>query len=148
MGRALITMNETGFKESVLKFLRAKRYLFVYPPADRSRAGVPDLILVFEGMPCAVELKMKGNKATELQRLWLWDFNQAGGSSFILTADPGRVTEPFIRSDSTELSFQCELFDDPEKKEVREFQALEHWWRFVVGTMGQKFYDQSQALME
>jgi len=92
---------------------------------------------------------MKGNTATKLQREWLWDFYHAGGSSFILTAVPDRGSEPFLRSINTELHFHCELFSDPTgRNEVREFPTLEQWWILVEGTMRERFYDQSQALME
>jgi hypothetical protein len=59
--------NETAFKNKVLKDLNRLPRTWVLKTQERSRRGVPDLLLSISGLFIAIELKDEGKEPTELQ---------------------------------------------------------------------------------
>lgn len=73
-------MTESQFKCRVVTYL--KRELpgaWIYHPSDRFVSGVPDLLILYQGIFAAVELKVGKNKATKLQLIVLQRIGEAGG---------------------------------------------------------------------
>ncbi len=54
---------------------------FVYPPADKIRMGIPDILWLYGGVLIAVEIKIYHDKLKPIQRQNLIDIEGAGGDS-------------------------------------------------------------------
>lgn len=81
MGKAGITLeehaekndwkNEKEFHEKLMQYLRMKGVrVIVHSRTDRpttNQAGIPDLLFVYAGIPCAWELKLPGKNPTPEQ---------------------------------------------------------------------------------
>ena len=76
---------ESKFKERVLKDLKKVPNLYVLKTQERSRRGVPDLLICHKGKFIAIELKVDGEKPTKLQDIKLKEIRLAGGLSFSTT---------------------------------------------------------------
>jgi hypothetical protein len=77
-------MTESKFKCRVVAYL--KRELpgaWVYHPTDRWVSGIPDLLILYEGIFAAIELKVGKNQATKLQLIVLQRIGAAGGITAI-----------------------------------------------------------------
>lgn len=77
-------MSESRFKCRVVAYL--KRELpgaYIYHPSDRWNSGVPDLLILHQGVFAAVELKVGNNQATKLQLVVLQRIGAAGGITAI-----------------------------------------------------------------
>jgi len=56
---------------------------YIYHPSDRWNSGVPDLLILHQGVFAAVELKVGNNQATKLQLVVLQRIGAAGGITAI-----------------------------------------------------------------
>ena len=83
-------MTESQFKQRCRKI--AKEHLpdaFIYCPCDSVRAGIPDMLILFQGVFAAVELKLKSNRNKNilLQEQVLATIQKAGGMTWLLRDD-------------------------------------------------------------
>jgi hypothetical protein len=78
---------ETKFKEKVLKDLGTIKNVWVLKTQERSRRGVPDLIICSSGRFIAIELKVDGEKPTALQDVVLKRIQSAHGVAFSTTPE-------------------------------------------------------------
>ncbi len=74
--------SETAFKNRVLKDLKKLKLCAVLKTQERSRRGVPDLIICLKGRFLAIELKVNGEKPTPLQDFALKKVHAACGIAF------------------------------------------------------------------
>jgi hypothetical protein len=75
--------SETIFKINVLRDLREiTPNIWILKTQERSRRGVPDLVICLEGFFVAIELKIDGEKPDALQRITLDRIQTAEGVSF------------------------------------------------------------------
>ena len=75
---------ETKFKEKVLNDLKLLPHTWVYKTQDRTRSGIPDLILCLRGLFVAIELKVD-SKVDEIQTYTLNKISGAYGITRIAT---------------------------------------------------------------
>jgi len=66
-----------------MKKLKTYPKMWVYKVNDRFRAGIPDIIGWYDGVPFAIELKAGSNKATGIQKKTLEDMRLAGARTLI-----------------------------------------------------------------
>ncbi len=78
---------ETRLKNRVLKDLKTLPYMWVLKTQERSRRGVPDLLISLGGQFIAIELKVKATKATPLQMVVLEDITMSGGLAFVVNTE-------------------------------------------------------------
>jgi hypothetical protein len=73
-------MNESRFKCAAVKMVRRELPdAWVYHPSDRWNSGIPDLLILWNGVFAAIELKVGRNTATKLQLVVLERIRAAGG---------------------------------------------------------------------
>src|SRR3990167_5922208 len=73
-------MSETTFKCAAVKAIKKDLPgAWVYHPSDRWNSGVPDLLVLWNGVFAAIELKVGRNTATRLQMVVLERIRAAGG---------------------------------------------------------------------
>jgi len=73
-------MTETQLKAKVLIMIKQKYpEVWVYKSADKFTAGIPDLIGCKEGIFFAVELKVKKNHPSHIQKWTLEQIELSGG---------------------------------------------------------------------
>ena len=71
---------EKDFQRYVVKILRGIEGLCLFNiHGDRYNVGIPDLLGCYAGKFFAIELKIKNNKPTELQKVRLQEIETAGG---------------------------------------------------------------------
>jgi hypothetical protein len=75
-------MNETTFKEKVIKDLKTLGNCWFIKTMERGRVGTPDLLICLRGKFVAIELKREGKHTTKLQQLTLSKIAAAQGISF------------------------------------------------------------------
>lgn len=76
---------ETRFKQRVLKDLEKIPECYCLKTQERSRRGVPDILLCLKGDFIAIELKVDGERPTKLQDVVLSRIREAGGLAFSTT---------------------------------------------------------------
>ncbi len=73
---------ETGFKKLVQRDLKKLPDCYALKTQERSRRGVPDLLICLRGKFVAIELKDEGEEPTELQAFVIKRIQIAGGYAF------------------------------------------------------------------
>ena len=76
-------MNETQATTKLIKQLND--YGYFWKASDRFRAGIPDIIGVFEGKFVAIEMKVDYNKPTPLQVHTIAEMMKHGGFCTVVT---------------------------------------------------------------
>lgn len=92
-GSATVAQAETGFKRRVLKDLQTLADTWILKTQERSRRGVPDILLCLRGRFIAIELKVDDEVPTPLQKFTLQCIVRAHGTAFHTT--PSRWPEHF-----------------------------------------------------
>lgn len=78
-----MSQGETVFKKRVLRDLKKLGHrVYVLKTQERSRRGVPDLLICANGTFIAIELKVPGEEPTMLQSQRLRTIREAGGYAF------------------------------------------------------------------
>jgi hypothetical protein len=77
---------EAVFAEAIDKDLRREfgRDIFIENIQQKSKKGTPDRLICLKGKFVALELKVDGGSATEIQIKKLLEINVAGGKGFIV----------------------------------------------------------------
>jgi Holliday junction resolvase len=58
--------------------------------SDAWTTGLPDIMAVYRGRFCAIELKAEDGHLSQRQKEWLVQFAKAGGYACVVRAAPGR----------------------------------------------------------
>lgn len=74
---------ETRFQNKVLSDLKKLDKLWVLKTQEKTRKGVPDLLICANGKFVAIELKIGQNKMSPLQGFELACIEASGGASFV-----------------------------------------------------------------
>lgn len=77
--------NETKFKQRVLKDLKTLPHCWVLKTQERSRRGIPDLLICLRGHFFGIELKSEGKKPDALQEHTLASIRAAQGRAYWTT---------------------------------------------------------------
>ena len=84
---------ETKFSKKVQDRLKEVPKTWFYKSQERSRRGIPDLIICCNGNMVAWELKVGRNSLSELQEYTIGQIRKAGGRA--LEVSPKNVDEAF-----------------------------------------------------
>ncbi len=80
-----MSQDETKFKEKVMADLQLLKPIYVLKTQERSRKGVPDLLIGLRGKFVACELKIDGEEPDPLQQVTLDRIQRAGNVAFSTT---------------------------------------------------------------
>lgn len=103
-------MTEQVIQKSIIKYLKTKAY--VVKIVSATKAGVPDLLVLYRGMLIAVEIKTpdKRNNVSDLQKYNLDEITRHGGHTYV-ACSLNEVKEIISQVDKqlkgTKASFNC-----------------------------------------
>jgi Holliday junction resolvase len=75
-------MTESQIQKEIIDYLKAQGY-YVIKVVVANVSGVPDILFCKHGKFCAVEVKKKGGKVSELQKVHLNLIKQSGGKAIV-----------------------------------------------------------------
>lgn len=76
-------MKENQLQQRVVRYLKKVPNLWYAVINDRHTAGIPDILVCYKGVFHGIELKVKGNKPTPLQKAQLQCIEKAGGQTVV-----------------------------------------------------------------
>lgn len=75
-------MSESQIQKEITDYLKSKGY-YVIKVVRANVSGVPDILFCKDGKFCAIEVKKKGGKVTELQKVHIDLINNSGGKAMV-----------------------------------------------------------------
>lgn len=78
-------MKESDIQASIIKYIKAIGG-FTFKVITSNTSGVPDVICCVNGKFVALEIKLPGKKATELQNYKISEIQKAGGIAQVVTS--------------------------------------------------------------
>ncbi len=81
-------MTESQVQTKLLAELN--KFGWFYKATDRIKAGIPDVLGVYQGQFFVIEIKVGYNKATPLQKYTMEQITASGGVAYVVTFKHGR----------------------------------------------------------
>ncbi|MCX6145715.1 MAG: VRR-NUC domain-containing protein [Candidatus Kapabacteria bacterium] len=81
-------MKESDIQASILKYVKAIGG-FTFKVMTANTSGIPDVICCINGKFVALEIKLPGKNATELQKYKISEIQKAGGIASVVTSLDG-----------------------------------------------------------
>jgi hypothetical protein len=81
-------MRETQLKIKVMRMIKRNFPMaWVWKISDQWVSGIPDLLIILDGIHFFIELKIEGGKVQKIQEYTINSINKAGGRAFVCRSE-------------------------------------------------------------